>query len=568
MARRAACSTRTTSPAARSPARRSRWRAGLVAFALGTDTAGSGRVPAAFNNIVGLKPTPGLVSSTGVVPACRSLDCVTVFAASVADGVAVRRVIEGFDADDAYSIAPAPTALVGPAARRRADGKRPRILRRCRQRRAVRGRHRARQIARLGDRRGRLRAVPRYRRAALRRPVGRRTLGRDRTVSGRQAGGDRSDRARPDRSRAALHRRGCVQRPVSAQKLLRVAAREADKFDVLLLPTSPTIYTVEAMLADPVRLNAQFGRYTNFVNLGGMSAIAVPAGFRADGLPFGVTLIAPSQCDDALAPFAAAFHDASGCGAGLYKEKVTAALPAMPSGDQLEIAVVGAHLSGQPLNGQLTQAGGQLLETTRTAADYRLFVLPDTTPAKPGLIREPGFAGPGIELEVWSLPAAAFGAFVAAIPAPLGVGKITLADGRAVTGFLVRIPRARRARGRSQVSAAGGTISLATISRRRRRRFRRRKLEISDIDRLHGLAVVEFHAPAARRPVADDRSLPRGRSADVAGVPIRSSPHGHRARETTRRARRASVHRRLGDGRRQVILTVGTSPSQHRSLRF
>lgn len=192
------------------------------------------------------------------------------------------------------------------------------------------------------------------------------------------------------------------------------------------------------MLADPVRLNGQFGRYTNFVNLLGCAAIAVPAGFAPGGhLPGGVTLIGPGFTDDALAPFADQMHRALGEGRGADR---TATLPATrpatsPDGT-LEIVVVGAHLTRMPLNGQLTGLGGQFKRVGRTTGDYRQFVLPGTVPAKPGLMREPGHGGEGIAVEVWALPPAGFGQFVSKIPAPLGVGKIALADGTEATGFL------------------------------------------------------------------------------------------------------------------------------------
>ncbi len=378
--------------------------AGLVAFSLGTDTAGSGRVPAAFNNIVGIKPTPGRVSAAGVVPACRSLDCVNVFAASVADGVIVRRIVEGFDAGDAYSVEPEPRGLparprVGVLAEKDrefyGDGDCAALYVQA----AARG-------AALGWEMVEFDYAPFMSIASL--------LYEGPWLAERLAAIEPFLDAQPDALDPTV--RGLIE---SAKKfsaadafrgqyrlkaLLREVEAEAKKFDFLLLPTAPTIHKVEAMRADPVRLNAQLGRYTNFVNFCGMAAIAVPSGFRADGLPFGVTLIAPGQCDDALAPFAAAFHEASGCGAGAGMEKLASTLEPADDG-RIDIVVVGAHLTGQPLNRQLTEGGGFLVEATRTAGDYRLFVLPDTTPAKPGLIREPGFAGPGLEVEVWSLPA-------------------------------------------------------------------------------------------------------------------------------------------------------------------
>ncbi|WP_374546437.1 allophanate hydrolase [Rhodoblastus sp.] len=408
---------------------------GLVSFSLGTDTAGSGRVPAAFNNIVGVKPTPGLVPATGVVPACRSLDCVNVFAASVADGVAVRRVLDGFDAEDCYSVAPAQISLPP----------QPRVG-------VLMAKHReffgdaenaklyAQAIAKaesLGWTIVEFDYAPfaeiaallyegpwlAERLAAIEPFLARNPGALDPTVRGLIESAKTFTAADAFRGQYRL------------QELLRVAAKEAETFDLLLLPTSPTIHTVAAMRADPVRLNAQFGRYTNFVNFCRMAAIAVPAGFRADGLPFGVTLIGPAQSDEALAPLAAAFHAAMGCGAGATREPVVGQAQAQ-LGDRIEIVVVGAHLSGQPLNWQLTQGGGWLVEATRTAPDYRLYALANTAPPKPGLIHEPGFSGPGLEVEVWSLPAESFGRFVNAIPAPLGVGKVMLASGRQITGFL------------------------------------------------------------------------------------------------------------------------------------
>jgi allophanate hydrolase len=425
---------------------------GLVAFSLGTDTAGSGRVPAAFNNIVGIKPTPGRVSATGVVPACRSLDCVNVFAASVADGVIVRRVIEGFDPTDAYSVAPEPKGLplrprVGVLAANHREFYGDTDCAALYEQAIARG-------ASLGWDMVEFDYAPFLAIAAL--------LYEGPWLAERLAAIEPFLDARADALDPTVRRLIESARRFTAadafrgqyklKELLREVEREARSFDFLLLPTSPTTYKVEAMRADPVRLNAHFGRYTNFVNFCAMAAIAVPSGFRADGLPFGVSLIAPGQCDDALAPFAAAFHEASGCGAGAAKEQVASAPPPAPDG-RIEIVVVGAHLAGQPLNRQLTEGGGFLVEKTRTAGDYRLFVLPDAIPAKPGLMRDPGFDGAGLEVEVWSLPPDSFGRFVNAIPAPLGVGKVTLANGRAATGFLCE---GHALQGAREITALGG----------------------------------------------------------------------------------------------------------------
>ncbi|MFN4128698.1 MAG: amidase family protein, partial [Paracoccaceae bacterium] len=227
-----------------------------------------------------------------------------------------------------------------------------------------------------------------------------------------------------------------------------------DAVDVLMLPTSPTTCTVADMLADPIVRNSQFGRYTNFVNLMGLAAIAVPAGFGPSGLPAGVTLIGPAFSDDALVPFAGAMHAAAACGMGhdVAAPVPPAALPKVPA-DWLPIAVVGAHLTGMPLNHELTGPGGVKLAETTTAPGYRLYALAGTVPPKPGLIYDPAFAGPGIAVEVWALPAAAFGAFVARIPAPLGIGKLTLANGTAVSGFLCESHALQAA---EEITAFGG----------------------------------------------------------------------------------------------------------------
>jgi allophanate hydrolase len=204
-------------------------------------------------------------------------------------------------------------------------------------------------------------------------------------------------------------------------RLRRLTETEWEKMDALLLPTTPTIYTVDQVLSDPVQLNTNLGTYTNFVNLLDLCAIAVPAGFRSDGLPLGVTFLAPALYDDALAEVGAAFHG---------EELRMSDLPLV------RLSVVGAHLSGQPLNHQLTSRGARLVRKCRTAADYKLFALATTKPAKPGLVRAPGFVGPGIETEVWEMNYSAFGEFVAEVPAPMGIGTVTLEDGSSVKGFL------------------------------------------------------------------------------------------------------------------------------------
>ena len=397
--------------------------AGLVAFALGTDTAGSGRVPAAFNGIVGLKPTRGLLSIRGVVPACRSLDCVTVFAGSVADAHEVFAVAAGFDEGDPFSRAAQSPPLasahlrvgVPPESQREffGDAEAQRLYEEAIGRCVALG-HEVVEIDYAPFRDAarllysgpwvaeRLAAIEPFlaQHADAVHPVVRQIIGGAATLT------------------AVETFRGIYE----LERLRRLAAGEWQKMDVLLLPTTGTTYTVEQVLADPVRLNSNLGTYTNFVNLLDLSALAVPAGFRADGLALGVTFIGPAFADDLLARIGGDFLGETD--------------PAATKNAGVELAVVGAHLTGQPLNRQLTSRGAQLVSTCQSAPDYRLYALANTTPPKPGLVRSPGFAGPGIELEVWRMSDAAFGSFVAEVPQPMGIGTVKLSDGRTVKGFM------------------------------------------------------------------------------------------------------------------------------------
>lgn len=410
--------------------------AGLAAFSLGTDTAGSGRVPAAFNNIVGIKPTPGLLSTSGVVPACRSLDCISVFALTVGDGAEVRRIAEGFDPADPYSRRAKPGTL--PQRGLRVGILKPEDREFFGDSEAARLYGEA--IARLGEAVVEIDFAPFRETAVLlyNGPwVAERTAAFesfavpldtvDPSVAMITMGGSRMSAVDSFRGQYAL------------EALKRRTEAEWAKVDIILLPTAPTTYRVDEMLADPITLNSRLGTYTNFFNLLGLSAIAVPAGFRMDGLPFGVTLAAPGFRDAALEPIADRLHRAATTGMG--RDRDARLPPAMPVGttpgdDRLNIAVVGAHLSGMALHHELIALDATWAGRTKTTGDYRLYVLPETMPPKPGLVRDPGYDGPGIEIEIWSLAAAAFGRFVEKIPAPLGIGKVTLADGGAVSCFL------------------------------------------------------------------------------------------------------------------------------------
>ncbi|MDL2401651.1 allophanate hydrolase [Rhizobium mayense] len=413
---------------------------GLASFALGTDTAGSGRVPAAFNNLVGIKPTPGLVPNVGVVPACRSIDVVTVFAGTVGDGVAVRKVIDGYDAADPFSKKAYPVRLP-------ASGLRIGVLAGTEREFYGNAAYEALYDAAIERAKALGAEIVAFDYGPFREAA--ELLYNGPWVAERLAAvkdfivsnpADFDPTVRTIISGAAKYSavdafEGLYKLEALRQKTLV----EWEKLDVLMLPTSPTTCTVEAMLADPIARNGHFGRYTNFANLFGYAAIAIPAGFDAEGhLPAGVTLFGPAFSDDALAAFADALHRALARGMGRDRHAGLPEPSRISADDDglVPIVVVGAHLTGMPLNHELTRAGGKFVKACRTAGDYRLFVLPNASPPKPGLIRSPGLDGRGLAVEVWKLPPGAFGRFVQNIPAPLGIGKVVLDDGSQISGFL------------------------------------------------------------------------------------------------------------------------------------
>jgi allophanate hydrolase len=425
--------------------------AGLAVFSLGTDTAGSGRVPAMFNNLIGLKPSIGRISATGVVPACKSLDCVSVFANSVADAMTVLKVAEGLDEADAYSRSPANVQLppkprlgvLAPKDRDFAGDLEAELLY-----------DKALETAKsLGWRLTLIDYAPfrdiaaalyggvfvAERLAAIKDFFATNADDINDVVRGIIAGAEKFSAA------------DAFSDIYKLQALRRVASAELAKCDALLLPTAPTIYTVADMLEQPLALNARLGLYTNFVNLLDLAAIALPAGFRPDGLPFGITFIGPAFSEHSLAAYADQLHHELGSGAG--KNRIApAAVYAPPAADEITIVVAGAHLSGMVLNPELLALEARLVAATTTAPEYKLFALA-TTPPKPGLVRTPNFAGPGIAVEVWSLSAEKFGHFVAALPAPMGIGKVTLADGSVHPGFLCE---AHALDGAKDITAFGG----------------------------------------------------------------------------------------------------------------
>lgn len=411
---------------------------GLVSFALGTDTAGSGRVPAAFNNIVGLKPTRGAVSAHGVVPACKSLDCVSIFALCADDSRAVFDVAVGFDPNDPFS-RPVPDSPAAFAIDRCRFG----VLRDVDL--EFFGNTEARrlfdaQIARIANQFGRPRAVDF-------RPFveAGRLLYEGPWLAERYAAVGAFIDAHPDEVDPTV--RGVIAKgsEPSAVDAFRALYRLNElrqqmqpmwhDIDVLVTPTAGTIYTIDDVMADSIRLNANLGRYTNFVNLMDLSALAIPAGFTADGLPFGVTLVGQAFADRALAELGDRLHReaATEAGATGLRLPVPTPMPGDP-GDWINVVVCGAHMSGLPLNHQLTERGARLVRAMRSAPYYRLFALTEFDPPRPGMVRDA--AGQAIEVELWEVPAAHFGSFVDGIPAPLGIGTVTLDDGSEVNGFV------------------------------------------------------------------------------------------------------------------------------------
>jgi allophanate hydrolase len=428
---------------------------GLVSFALGTDTAGSGRVPAGFNNIVGLKPTRGLVSTTGLVPACRSLDCVSVFALTARDAREVFDVLNAFDHTDDFarevrSLASQPfdrfrfgvpghasLEFFGDLEYEQLFGD------------AIE------QLAWLGGTPVEVDLAPFFATAKL--------LYDGPWVAERYAALREFAEAQPDALHPITRRVISDAHAYSAADvfsgqyrlaaLKRATAAVWHEIDALALPTAGTTYTIEEVESKPFALNANLGRYTNFVNLLDLAAIAVPSGFRRDGLPFGITLIAPALSDAWLCALAERYHRCTDLSLGALGTPMPEPVPLASAirSDTVRLAVVGAHLSGQPLNHQLTNRGAQFVRTCRTAAAYSLYALPGSKPPKPGLVRNGG--GAAIEVEVWEMPAEGFGPFVAAIPAPLGIGTLELEDGDEVKGFLCESYATERAR---DISSFGG----------------------------------------------------------------------------------------------------------------
>ncbi|HEY2134448.1 MAG TPA: allophanate hydrolase [Xanthobacteraceae bacterium] len=428
--------------------------AGLVPLALGTDTAGSGRVPALLNNIVGLKPSLGLVSTYGVVPACRTLDCVSVFGLTTDDCWAALRVLAGIDVNDSYSRERPLASLGAIPPGLKAGVPRP-------SERVFFGDNLAAadyaaaldRLKRLGAKIIEIDIEPFYETARL--------LYEGPWVAERYAAVQSLIASSPESMHpvtreiivggARLSAVAAFQAFYRLEELRHAAGHAFQKVDVLVLPTAPTLYTVEQVLADPIQLNSRLGTYTNFVNLLDLCGLAVPAALHGTR-PFGITLLAPGGSDALLASIGRAFHadTALPLGALGLPQPALAPLRETDGEEAIALAVVGAHLSGMPLNGELHAHGARFVETAVTADDYRLYALPGAGTPKPGLLRVARGHGAAIAVEVWALPPDGFGRFVAAVPSPLSIGSVLLADGRSVKGFLVEAEAITEARDISQ----------------------------------------------------------------------------------------------------------------------
>ncbi|WP_433828825.1 allophanate hydrolase [Actinoplanes sp. CA-015351] len=391
---------------------------GSVDFALGTDTAGSGRVPAALNGIYGIKPTRGLLSTLGVVPACRSLDCVSIFARDLATAQRVMRVARGPERDDPWSRVEHKKVIdrprIGVPESIEADAGQEKAFARFTGDTTVdisplleagdllyRGPWVAERLADLGE------FVDRHQSSIL--PITRQIL----------EGGHRFTAADAFRAQHRL------------QELRAATDRMWERIDVLALPTIGTTFTHDEIAEDPIGHNLTLGWYTQFANLLDLAAVTVPNGFTEDGRPASITLFGPAFSDDTLMELALT----------------------IPTDDVMTLAVVGLHLRGEPRNNELLDRGGRLLRTTRTASCYRLYQL---SSGAPGLVRATGSdtdEGASIEVELWQLPASKVGGFLAGIPAPLALGRLELEDGAQVTGFLCE---AYAVNGAPDITASGG----------------------------------------------------------------------------------------------------------------
>ena len=413
---------------------------GIVTFSLGTDTAGSGRVPAALNNIVGLKPTLGALSATGLVAACRTLDTISIFALTVDDAYAAFTAAAGYDVRDAYSkpIATLPLSAPPPA--------------------PIIGIPDASSIEFFGDdvqaasfagavavlKAGGAKIVPidfaPFYAVAAMLYDGAWVAERHSVIEGllaRDPDAVHPITAKIIRHAETLSATDAFRGFYRLEDLKRAAAPALAGLDLLCVPTIPTFYSVAQLAAEPIAFNNNLGTYTNFVNLMDMCGIAVPTAPRTDGRPGSVTLLAAAGRDALTASVARTLEVgvARNLGATPWPAPTPAPLPIGPEDGMIDIAVCGAHMSGLPLNHQLTSRGGRFMRAARSAPIYRFHALAGGPPERPGMVRVASGGG-AVALEIWRVPSAQIGSFLAGIPSPLGLGRVALEDGGSVIGFV------------------------------------------------------------------------------------------------------------------------------------
>ena len=413
---------------------------GIVTFSLGTDTAGSGRVPAALNNIVGLKPSLGSLSATGVVPACRTLDTISIFALTVDDAFSILNVAQGFDEADAYSKPLKINSLFNisnPLKIGVPDQKSIKFFGDT-----VQAATFARDVERLktlGMDVVYINFDPFYHIAQM--------LYEGAWVAERYTVLEDILSADPESVHPVTRKIIMRAETMSAAKvfrgiyrladLARIAAPVMSDLTALCVPTIPTFYSVSDLEADPVTPNNNLGTYTNFVNLLDMCGIAVPTTARSDGRPGSITFLSKAGMDATVASLARQLElDCKrNMGATSFALSNPAQLPTK-NNEHLELAVCGAHMSGLPLNSQLTDLGATFVRKAKTSSQYQLFALAGGPPARPGLIRSDLSKAAAVSLEIWSIPKTALGSFLEGIPAPLGIGSIELSDKTWIKGFL------------------------------------------------------------------------------------------------------------------------------------
>lgn len=417
---------------------------GLATFSLGTDTAGSGRVPACFNNLIGLKPTRGLVPASGVVPACQSLDCVSIFACNADDANSVLQVAEGFDSADPYSRANVfdNTARhyghyqgqlkVGVIPSDQLEFFEDASYKQAYEQTLATLQQQNFELTEMDYR-------PFIEVAKL--------LYEGPWVTERyiacQPLIDESPEALHDTVRAIIEPGGshAASALFKAQyrlaELKHVCSEQLSRVECLITPSAGRLFTVKEMLEEPIKRNSELGYYTNFVNLLDMAAVSVPTKITDQGLPFGITLVAGAMSDRRLLSLANKIQQAMPLDAGATgNPQPVLSSKAVGNSSYTDLVVCGAHMENLPLNWQLTERGATLKKVTSTDASYRLYRLPGESPGRRPALVVSQEGGVAIDIEVWSIPTVNLGSFVAGIPAPLGLGKVTLADGQVSTGFI------------------------------------------------------------------------------------------------------------------------------------